>query len=147
MKSPKTFYIFRVYKKLKKSISDKIENLIKESSLDIQFNREKSDVNPEYLYLYMSKDDLVLTSGIHGLRCMPSVKEPVGVTEDEINKFFVEVPVINKYAIGNTVYIKSGLFQNYSGKIVNISGKHGVTVIINVFGSENEITVDFDNLA
>ena len=112
MKSPKGYYIFRVYKKLKKSVSNKLEVLIKENKLDIDFNRSKSDLNPEYLYLYMSKDDLNLTIDIHGLRCMPSIRGAVEATEDEVNKFFVEIPEISKYSIGNTLYIKSGLFQN-----------------------------------
>ena len=104
-------------------------------------------MNPEYLYLYMSRDDLNLTADIHGLRCMPSIRGAIEATEEEVNKFFVGIPQISKYAIGNTLYIKSGLFQNYSGKVINVDDKQGVTLIINVFGSENKITVDFDDLS
>jgi transcription termination/antitermination protein NusG len=69
------------------------------------------------------------------------------MTEDEIQRIFRRYPVRNSsftFRLGETVRIKSGPFQSFTGKVEGINrAKSLVKIRVNVFGREKPVKLRF----
>ena len=83
------------------------------------------------------------TRGVTGF--VGSGTDPIPLTEAEIRQMGFDIPNVNvDYAVGDSVTIINGSFENFVGTVQEINKeKHKVKVLVSMFGRETPIELDF----
>ena len=115
----------------------------------------KRKMYPGYVFVEMVMDEEVWfeirqTQGV--ARFIGGKTHPVPVTEREMQRVLKQIGIKEKevtveFEIGEAIRIISGSFRGYTGSVSEINaGKSKLKVMINIFGRDTSVEVDFDRV-
>ncbi|MEK7376196.1 MAG: transcription termination/antitermination protein NusG [Candidatus Margulisiibacteriota bacterium] len=115
----------------------------------------KRKMYPGYVFVEMLMDEEVWfeirqTQGV--ARFIGGKTHPVPVTEREMQRVLKQIGIKEKevtveFEMGEAIRIISGSFRGYTGSVSEINaGKSKLKVMINIFGRDTSVEVDFDRV-
>ena len=115
----------------------------------------KRKMYPGYVFVEMVMDEEVWfeirqTQGV--ARFIGGKTHPVAVTDREMQRVLKQIGIKEKeitveFEVGEAIRIISGSFRGYTGSVSEINaGKSKLKVMINIFGRDTSVEVDFDRV-
>ena len=125
-----------------------------EKQIEIKDGKKKESIKkafPSYVLVKMIVTEATWyivrnTRGVTGF--VGSGTDPIPLTDDEIKSMGIDVEkLVFDYNIDETVRVISGPFENNIGKISEVnSEKQKVTVLLEIFGRETPVELDFSQI-